>query len=421
MKKSQIFRTIALERLASPEQLDQILQVTNRRGWLALGSLGLLLSTAILWGIFGVLAEKVSGSGILIRSGGVLEVVATAGGRVNDVAVSVGDRIVQGQVVARVEQPELLDQLDEARAKLRLATDQRAETVALLTEKAKLERTRLEQERSSASAGISADRARLGTIEERLSVQSRLVEDGLLAKPTLLATRQLRDQTLEKIRAQETTLSSLRVQELEIDNQLQDAMRSGQVSIDKSAAEVARLERRLSDSSRVVSRYGGRVLEVMTEQGKIVQRGEPVLTLDLEGGEVQDLVAIVYVPSVDGKKVKPGMRIFLAPSTVPQEEFGMMLGAVTFVSDFPATTRGMVQVLKNEALVRELTGGGAPYEVHAELIVDPTTPTQYRWTSSTGPQTRIESGTLAAGFIRTQTQRPISKVIPLLRKWTGVS
>jgi len=421
MKNNSVFRKVALDRLASPEQLDQILEVTNRRGWIALSSIGLLLVTAVLWSIFGELSEKVTGSGILIRSGGILEVVATAGGRINDVAVSVGDSIVQGHIVARVEQPEILDRLDEARARLRLATDEQAAKIAFLTEQASLDRLRLTQERASALQSIDADRARLATIEERLAVQDRLVAQGLLARPTLLATRQLRDQTREKTRTQETGLARLEVQELEIDNRRRDAISSGQASIAQATAEVAQIERRLGASTRIVSRYGGRVLELMAEQGQIVQRGEPILTLDLEGGEVQDLVAIVYVPSIDGKKIKPGMIINLAPSTVPREEFGMMLGFVTFVSDFPATTRGMVQVLKNEKLVHELTGGGAPYEVHADLIVDPATPSQYRWTSSTGPQTKIESGTLAMGFINTQTQRPISKVIPLLRKWTGVS
>ena len=36
-----IFRKVALERLSSPEQLDQLLQVTDPKGWMALGALAL--------------------------------------------------------------------------------------------------------------------------------------------------------------------------------------------------------------------------------------------------------------------------------------------------------------------------------------------------------------------------------------------
>jgi HlyD family secretion protein len=99
----------------------------------------------------------------------------------------------------------------------------------------------------------------------------------------------------------------------------------------------------------------------------------------------------------------------------------MMVGKVTLVSSFPATAKGMLRVLKNQQLVNELAGGGAPYEIHAELSVDPSTPSQYRWTSSEGPPTRVESGTVATAFISTKTQRPIEKVLPMLRKWTGAS
>ncbi len=39
-RRAVIFRKVALERLSSPEQLDQLLQVTDPKGWLALGALG---------------------------------------------------------------------------------------------------------------------------------------------------------------------------------------------------------------------------------------------------------------------------------------------------------------------------------------------------------------------------------------------
>ena len=46
---SNIFRKVSLERLASPEQLDQLMRVTDARGWVALAGLGLILLTAVGW------------------------------------------------------------------------------------------------------------------------------------------------------------------------------------------------------------------------------------------------------------------------------------------------------------------------------------------------------------------------------------
>jgi hypothetical protein len=78
--QQSVFRKVSLDRLASPEQLDQVMQVTDPKGWIALLALGGVLVTAIVWGILGSIPEKVAGLGILVKSGGVLDVIAAAGG-----------------------------------------------------------------------------------------------------------------------------------------------------------------------------------------------------------------------------------------------------------------------------------------------------------------------------------------------------
>ncbi|HLM66603.1 MAG TPA: hypothetical protein VK358_03705, partial [Longimicrobium sp.] len=65
--KKEIFRSVALERLSSPEQLDQLMQVTTPRGWLLLVGVGALLATALVWGLLGSVPERIAGQGILIR------------------------------------------------------------------------------------------------------------------------------------------------------------------------------------------------------------------------------------------------------------------------------------------------------------------------------------------------------------------
>src|SRR5690606_9741157 len=153
------------------------------------------------------------------------------------------------------------------------------------------------------------------------------------------------------------------------------------------------------------------VIEVLTEQGYLVSPGEPILTLHLTGRAAEDLQAIIYVPSNHGKNIRPGMPIHIAPATVRREEYGLMVGRVTYVSEFPATMRGMQRVLKNDALVGSLAAGDAPYEVHAELVPDPATPSRYRWTSSAGPPATIQSGTLATAEITLASSRPLERAL----------
>ena len=93
--------------------------VTSPYGWSALIGSSILVLTAILWGIFGSISTKVQGTGILIRSGGVFNIVSIGAGRLSELKVNVGEVIVAGEVVAMIDQPDLSDRIREAKAKLK--------------------------------------------------------------------------------------------------------------------------------------------------------------------------------------------------------------------------------------------------------------------------------------------------------------
>lgn len=105
----QIYRKEALERMGSPEQLDQLMTVTSRRGWMALGAIGLLLLTALVWSLLGEVPTRVEGHGVLVRLGGVVSVPAPWAGTVASVSVQVGETIEQGQELARLLPPGVYD------------------------------------------------------------------------------------------------------------------------------------------------------------------------------------------------------------------------------------------------------------------------------------------------------------------------
>jgi HlyD family secretion protein len=418
--QTAVFRKVSLDRLASPEQLDQLLRVTDARGWIVLAAMAAVFLTAIAWGIGGSLPEDVSGTGILIKSGGVYEVIPSAGGRVTDVAVGVGDHVTEGQVVARVAQPELEEQLRSAQLTLTDLQTQQEHLAAYGSKDVTLQRIYFAQQRVTIEQSIASEQQNLHWLTEKIESQEKLVQDGLLPRPTLLNTRQQYSSAAQKISDDSSQLTQVSVRGLEMSNQHQADLRSGQIKIDEQRRQVAELQRELDAKSKVVAPYTGKVLEVMAERGSVVGEGEPILTLDLTGRAVTDLVVVLYVPSIHGKQIRPGMPIRIAPSTVKQEEYGLMMGRVTYVSDFPATSRGMQRVLKNERLVSELSGQDAPYEVHADLTVDPATMSRYKWTSSNGPPLRIQSGTLATANITVATKRPIAMVLPILREYTGI-
>ena len=69
MGDSSIFRKEALERLSSPEQLDQLMRIVSPRSWLPLATLGGLLGAAIFWACEGRIPVTTSGHAILAYAG----------------------------------------------------------------------------------------------------------------------------------------------------------------------------------------------------------------------------------------------------------------------------------------------------------------------------------------------------------------
>ena len=415
-----VFRQTSIERLSSPEQLDQLMQVTTSKSWIALTALTGLLVAAIVWGVLGHIPTRVQGTGVLIKTGGVYDIVPLASGQLTDLAVRPGDMVREGQVVARIDQPMLLERLKQARERLddlktrhsRLAHFGEND-VALQSELASRQEQTLQQ-------SIQSTEAQITWLEGRIDSQEALEAEGILTEQQVNQTRQQLQAARERAEQLRHERKQVSIRELSVQNQRQQERFASELQIRDVEREIAQLEEQVEMSTRVESPYTGRILEVMAEVGTLINQGHPVMRLDRIGDDIQDLEAVLYLPIIEGKKVKPGMEVQIAPSTIKREEHGFMLGTVTRVSDFPATSEGMLRTLKNGQLVQALAGGGAPYETYATLQVDPATFSGYKWSSSRGPDTRIQSGTLCTASITVEKQRPIELVLPVLRRFTGV-
>ncbi|HWQ06711.1 MAG TPA: hypothetical protein VN453_05775 [Feifaniaceae bacterium] len=79
MDDDRIFRKVAVERLSSPENLDQVMRVVPAKGWIALACLFVFAAAAFAWACFGEIAQQVETQGILTQQpdGTAGEVIAT--------------------------------------------------------------------------------------------------------------------------------------------------------------------------------------------------------------------------------------------------------------------------------------------------------------------------------------------------------
>lgn len=99
----QIYRKEALDELASPEQLDQIMPLTSPRGWWALAGVGLLLALALAWGILGTARTKMEAEGVLHRPADVTEVKSPTAGTVRKLLVASGEEVPADKAIMEIQ------------------------------------------------------------------------------------------------------------------------------------------------------------------------------------------------------------------------------------------------------------------------------------------------------------------------------
>lgn len=417
MSEGKIFRKVSLERLSSPEQLDQLMQVTDPKGWLALGALGALILAAVVWGFVGSIPTEAQGAGILIRQGGVSTVVATAEGQVEEILVQVGDEISKGQPVAHIRQDPLNRQIQDSEARLEYLEREYTELQRYIDQERRLRQRNLQQEQANLERALATVERQVEILDQRLESDRRLLEDGLITKQELLRTEQELNTARDNRDDFQLKIEQLELSRLEAEQDMVQQLENRRASIRDLEFELREQRAKLEENRTVRAIAAGRVLELASGRGDLVGTGTSILSLEVES---EELMAVLFIPATSGKQVAAGMTARISPSNVKREEFGFILGEVTWVSDFPATSAGLMRLLSNESLVNSLLEQEPPIQVNVALDRNASTPSGFAWSSSTGPDLQISSGTLATGSVVVREERPIHLVIPKAREALGV-
>jgi biotin carboxyl carrier protein len=314
MSRNELYQKKALAKLNAPERQDLLFAVVPSVGWVALAAVVIAIFSALIWSVFGIMADKVSGYGIIVDSSGTANITPTSSGRVIELNFKTGDTVRKGDVVAVIEQSEL---------------------------------------------------------EQNLYLQTEQAHDS----------------------------------------QSNEDMAS-------RAAQISSTKEQLHKSSTVVSPYDGTVIGSRLRVGDVVQGGTPLYDLRLNK-EREDMLAVVYVPVLEGSRIKNNSIIQVSPGAVESSEYGSLLGRVISVSDYPVTSERMVYWTGNKELASWILqkNSGAAIEVLVELIKDSDTKSGYLWTSVLGPDEKIQSGMVCTANAVVKRQAPVVKAFNKLSQW----
>lgn len=410
--KAPIFRQVSLDRLSSPEQLDQALQVTTLRIWILLIAVLLLLASAGVWAFEGRVVTTAPGTGVIVRQGGVLNIVTRGGGVILDLQVVPGNTVKAHQVVATIAQPSLVRQLqllENARAE---AVLDRQRNMLLSRDASILKTTANTQQRSNIEEQITQLKKRTDLLSQQIATEEQLYRKGLVTNQQVLDLRQKLVDINEQVAsayAAERQLDADRFvyhaapQQQDLEQKARITALDRQIAAAKGNLDLAR---------QVVSPYDGQVLEVKTSQGSTVSDGQPILSMQPSN---VNLEVLAYIPSQLAKEVRVGMNAQISPSHVKREEYGFMRGQVSFVADYPATEASITRNFANDPLTKAVSASGPVTEIDAILNVDPSTTSGFAWSTSKGPEAIITSGTLCQIDIVTKREKPITLLLPYLR------
>ncbi|GJD19031.1 Secretion protein HlyD [Rivularia sp. IAM M-261] len=477
-QKRTLFRQESLDRLASPEKLDQLMKVVGSKSWLTLFALGSLVAVGAVWSVYGRIPVTVEGQGVLIYPRKVAPLEATTSGMLQGLHVKVGDTVRKGQIIATLDQSEVQRQLQQQQNKLTQLRLQEQAAISLQKMQTQQEKNSIQQQRLYLQTRIRETQSLTPMVKntnnntikvQRLSLQQRIKEAQALT-PTLKQTMDIRKKLFhqeraitidvaldaeqkylantEKILELQSQLKDLDVKEAEQEKTYRESMttitelqaqlkrldsdfssnaqrnlddaNNRRKEIQEQEREIIKFEQQIRNNRQIVSQHSGRILELTISPGQLVNSGVRIGNID-KVNPGSKLVSVTYFPVAEGKKIQPGMRLQITPQTVKRERFGGISGTVTSVSSFPVTKEEANSVVGNSELVEGIVGQQQKgvIQVFAELDTDSTTPSGYKWSSSNGPALKLSSGTTATARVKVEESSPISYVLPILRSVSG--
>lgn len=413
----EIFRKEAIDRMASPDRVDQPLRLVKPINWMFLAVGAAIILFALVWGFTTSVPIKVEVRGILIGANGLSEVSAQYGGQVEEVLVQPGQRVRAGEVIARLSRGSREREIRAAEAALREAI----ETSATSEDVFRRGESNLGSAEAAMIGSIEARivelRSQLRTRQETVDNLRALIEQNAATSEELAEVMALRDSIRSEIRQLEQQRLDIGVTAAGRGNERgQSRLGEGQL-VAQRRRELRILRAQTGDEAVLRAAQAGEVIEIKVNRGDVLQPGDSVATIDAraEGARREDgFEAVLYAPPSQGKRVAAGMRVEIVPTTAEREIYGHINGEVASVTIFPASRAAMRRYLQNDQLVEQLSSEGPPIEMRIRLR-RADQPSGFAWSSSQGPDWPITRGTLLEGAVVIENRPLIDVILPGLR------
>ena len=350
-----MFRKNALLKLIQPMDLDRMMHITTTKDWLILLTIGLLALLLIGWSIFGVLYENVNGSGLIVLQQGIDTVYSPAAGQVASINVEPGDYVKQGELVATLF-------LKEEHEEIKLYHEK------ILRLKAKLERIhefnkeamaqRNEHHRQVLKSLHQVTNLLQAQIEWRENFNKgmkRIKDLGAVSERDFFAYREQLDNKVGELQDRLSSIPSYEVTLLESKITFEKELLAIELDLKDTISEFSAKIALYESHSKIISNDTGHVTNILISQNEYINRNTPVIDIH-DDSRTHDEVWLLYAyfNLLDGKKIRPGMRTIITPSTVKAEKEGSIIGSVIYVSPTITSANALNTVYHNQSFIESI-------------------------------------------------------------------
>jgi HlyD family secretion protein len=436
-RRPDIFRSKALERLASPEALDQLMFSATAREWLPLLTIGALIVLVGAWTTLGTIPISVSGRTVLVYPSNLVEIQSTTAGRLETLTIREGDVVKAGAVVGRVDQSAVARQLQEDRAALADLRGQDRLKAALQNNRASVQQQENDSERRLIDLQAQTLRKNLNDAETmnpilkgRLAGYQNLLKEGLIAEfsnDLVVSQQSVLDNAARivdlktRIEQLDGQLKQIATREATFASDSDDEVTARTNPMRDLASRIALNELLLQRDSEVRTLHSGRVIALAVASGQVVSAGTRIAILETDNrGKASVLTSVSFFPVGDGKRIRPGMPVQVTPDSVERQRYGGIVGKVTSVSGLPVTKASAALLVGSSEVVEALLSGGPYIQVVSELETDAVAASGYKWSSSSGPGLPITPGTVGSTRVTIEGRAPITYLFPFLRSASGI-
>jgi HlyD family secretion protein len=425
----------------SLNQLDTLVRVTTINGWVYLCTLFAVCAAALAFAVLYQVPTKVNGEGILLIDRDTLSQVRVRGtGRLVSLRVKLGDPIAPGDEIGEISQNELDDAIYEAESKLKDVEREDLELTRHEEQERKTQTEAIERVRRAILEAQATSRDKLKIAESIAESDVRLRVRKYIGNVELLESREKLYLIKDDLNKGKSRLAELDLEAIKGDAARHRSQLERRLKIQQLKTRLDLDRAKLSRTSRIVSQYHGRVVQVLSTSGELVREGSPVVLLHgpkSERSADADEAAyesIIFVPAGEGKKIDIGDTVEVSPATIKREEHGFIRGHVAAIWEMPATKLAMEAALEHPELAEAFLKRYAPgvlLRVHVKLdergdsstalVSDPRSlrGNHFHWSTSSGETQPLKTGTMCQAAIVVERQRLIKLILPWTKKTLG--